>query len=241
MPSLVANKSYQDELRDILDEGRCVYVGATGRDPQQRANEHHRERGYVGRLWYARTQNMYRAENKLLDYAAENDIELDNLMASSGAQEEDGYVYVIELCRIRRKMKRYRRSMHSSRRSASNHRRYSRYGVYREFASKRVNCRYGHDGVYRGFAPYQNPVQNHYALPAFPQPIQRWWYEDGMFGSGAWKLMQDEVSRLLNNMMCGQTIRMNVGYETYEFTKTHFDRGSQRNINTNTVRRIGVA
>ena len=68
---------------------RVLYVGSTT-DPKRRRGEHERE-GYYGIMYYAKTENMQLAEDKLLEFYPDSE----NIQDYSNAQSEPGYVYVI--------------------------------------------------------------------------------------------------------------------------------------------------
>ncbi len=68
-------------------------VGAT-KDPQRRAGEYGRE-GYTGTMFYARTENMKQAENRLLQDCTYAKTCAANAQKKSNAQPEPGYVYVL--------------------------------------------------------------------------------------------------------------------------------------------------
>ena len=80
----------QGELHDIIEENGAIRCGATT-DIERRRDEYEDE-GYSGTMFYAETQNMMFAEDKLLEIR----VPLHNVHESSNAQEEEGFVYVIK-------------------------------------------------------------------------------------------------------------------------------------------------
>ena len=78
------------ELRKIVAGKSVVRVGAT-ENPQQRADQYARE-GYSGQMYQFRTQNMHRAEDRLLQQAAGTH----NVQERSNAPDKPGYVYAIK-------------------------------------------------------------------------------------------------------------------------------------------------
>ena len=76
----------------MCDDKGVIYAGST-KDPEERADQHERN-GFSGTMYYAKTQNMRLAENRLLksrkgDYRY-NDHE------TSNQDEKPGYVYLIK-------------------------------------------------------------------------------------------------------------------------------------------------
>jgi len=86
----------QEELHKIVGEKGCIYVGATVDPVEKRANEHQSTNGYSGIMYWARTQNMKKAEDKLFDTADETGGGRHNIQRASNAQEGPGYVYAIK-------------------------------------------------------------------------------------------------------------------------------------------------
>ena len=79
----------QTELQIIIERNGSIRVGATKRI-EDRRGEYQRD-GYTGKMYYARTENMKLAENKLLRKRKPPD----NKQSESNTTEEGGYVYVI--------------------------------------------------------------------------------------------------------------------------------------------------
>lgn len=85
----------QKDLHDMIEnETHVIRVGATT-DVDQRASQYERE-GYSGIMYFARTENMKRAEDKLLEIAMENDSGKWNVHEKSNVGEGDGYIYAIK-------------------------------------------------------------------------------------------------------------------------------------------------
>lgn len=78
----------QEELFDIAREYGSVRGGATV-DPAARAYEYGYE-GYIGTMYVARTQNMMKAEDRLLEANFRH-----NIHELSNASESSGYIYVV--------------------------------------------------------------------------------------------------------------------------------------------------
>ena len=78
------------ELQKVAAGKSVARVGAT-ENPQQRADQYARE-GYSGQMYQFRTQNMHRAEDRLLQQAAGTH----NVQARSNAPDKPGYVYVVK-------------------------------------------------------------------------------------------------------------------------------------------------
>ena len=83
-------KVAQKDIYKKLEEQGVVRAGCSI-DPKRRKDEYERE-GYVGAMYYAETENMKTAENRLLDYRDYRH----NVQKSSNAQEKAGYIYVIQ-------------------------------------------------------------------------------------------------------------------------------------------------
>ena len=79
-------------LIDMCNEYGVIYVGST-EDPEERADQHERN-GFSGTMYYAETQNMKQAENKLFD-AKKGSYRYSDHQASN-QEEEPGYVYLIK-------------------------------------------------------------------------------------------------------------------------------------------------
>ena len=78
------------ELHQIAAQSGVIRVGATN-DPNRRANQYERE-GYSGQMYYFKTENMRKAEDKLLEQAAG----IHNVQQRSNAENKPGYVYAIK-------------------------------------------------------------------------------------------------------------------------------------------------
>ena len=78
------------ELLELSKERGAIRVGAA-KDPKIRSYGYNRE-GYVGTMYYAETENMKEAENKLL----ESKDHRHNVRRRSNVEEKRGYVYVIK-------------------------------------------------------------------------------------------------------------------------------------------------
>ena len=64
-------------------------VGAT-EDPKQRAGQYARE-GYSGEMYQFKTQNMHKAEDRLLQQAGTH-----NVQQKSNAPDKPGYAYALK-------------------------------------------------------------------------------------------------------------------------------------------------
>ena len=78
------------ELQKIAAGKSVARVGAT-ENPQQRAGQYARE-GYSGQMYKFKTQNMRKAEDKLLQQSAGTH----NVQERSNAPDEPGYVYALK-------------------------------------------------------------------------------------------------------------------------------------------------
>ena len=78
------------ELQNITKDGGISRVGATD-DPKRRAQEYARE-GYSGTMYKFKTENMRKAEDKLLSVSPG----WHNVQRSSNAPDQSGYVYAIK-------------------------------------------------------------------------------------------------------------------------------------------------
>ena len=87
---LKTEKVSQKELHQITGQKGSVYVGSSV-DIQQRTGQHQRE-GYSGTVYYASTDNMMRAEDKLLQQNPGRH----NIQQQSNAEQGKGYVYGIK-------------------------------------------------------------------------------------------------------------------------------------------------
>ena len=77
-----------EKLFDLAKKHHNVRVGSTI-DVEQRA-EQYEEDGYSGDMYYAKTDNIRRAEDKLLRFHGRH-----NVHKRSGVKERRGYIYVI--------------------------------------------------------------------------------------------------------------------------------------------------
>ena len=82
------------DLNEIATEKGSIRVGATA-DPDNRAKTYENE-GYAGIMYVAPTNNMKKAENKLLDTALNSGSGRHNVHTKSNAKESEGYAYVIK-------------------------------------------------------------------------------------------------------------------------------------------------
>ena len=80
----------QSELHEIIQEYGAIRTGATV-DVDRRRDEYE-EDGYSGTMFFAETRNMKFAEDRLLEIR----VPRYNEQTLSNAQEEEGYVYVIQ-------------------------------------------------------------------------------------------------------------------------------------------------
>ena len=91
--SLDKNKVTFGELKEKAGEARTQRVGATV-NVDSRISQYKRE-GYTGTFNYAPTQNMKKAEDKLLECTDTGTCPC-NKQTKSNVSEEPGYVYVIQ-------------------------------------------------------------------------------------------------------------------------------------------------
>ena len=77
------------KLKEIGQDRGAIYVGSTD-DVNGRADDHEDD-GYSGIMYYSRTKNKMRDEDKLLEHPG-----IHNVQLWSGAQPKPGYVYVIK-------------------------------------------------------------------------------------------------------------------------------------------------
>ena len=84
----------QKELHEIVGERGAIRVGATV-DPDRRANGYESD-GYAGTMYVAKTENMMKAEDRLLKEARKTGGGRHNVQDLSNAAEDPGYVYVIK-------------------------------------------------------------------------------------------------------------------------------------------------
>ena len=80
----------QQELHEIADVPGAIRAGST-KNPKQRLQDY-RQEGYSGTMYYTRTDNMYRAETRLLQGHEFRH----NMHDVSNASEERGFVYVVK-------------------------------------------------------------------------------------------------------------------------------------------------
>lgn len=85
---LEITKVSQSDLAKIANQRGAIRAGSTI-DPVRRAGEYGRE-GYRGEMYAARTTNMKKAEDRLLEGSNIRH----NKQGRSNAQEESGHVYV---------------------------------------------------------------------------------------------------------------------------------------------------
>ena len=77
------------ELQKVAAGKSVARVGAT-EDPSQRAGQYARE-GYSGEMYQSKTQNMRKAEDRLLQQAGTH-----NVQQKSNAPDKPGYVYALK-------------------------------------------------------------------------------------------------------------------------------------------------
>ena len=82
----------QEYLKEMIERGQIIRVGATT-DPERRRKEYQRE-GYRGTMICAKTQNMKKAENKLLEACRTCTANIQR--SSNVVAEKPGYVYGIK-------------------------------------------------------------------------------------------------------------------------------------------------
>jgi hypothetical protein len=85
---LKRTKKTQKEIEKDAKKNGSIRVGVTD-DPKRRAREYEQE-GYQGTMEIARTSNMRKAENRLLDRNYRH-----NQQKESNAPEKEGYIYLI--------------------------------------------------------------------------------------------------------------------------------------------------
>ena len=81
------------ELQSLAGQPNIQRVGATG-NPDTRISQYRRD-GYTGTFLYAPTQNMKKAEDKLLECTKTGTCPC-NVQGKSNVPEGPGYVYVIQ-------------------------------------------------------------------------------------------------------------------------------------------------
>jgi hypothetical protein len=86
--------SQRDLLNMIEFETHIIRAGASV-DCDKRAYGYQRER-FSGTMFYARTQNMMKAEDKLLEAGRRNNNLIHNLQQFSNMPEARGFVYIIQ-------------------------------------------------------------------------------------------------------------------------------------------------
>ena len=79
----------QRDLEEIIEWHGSIRTGATTRIGARRGE--YQNEGYTGTMYYAKTQNMMLAEDRLLAIR----VPRYNEHANSNAPEDKGYVYVI--------------------------------------------------------------------------------------------------------------------------------------------------
>ena len=84
----------QRVLHEKLKEKSVIRIGAT-RDPITRAKQYEAA-NYTGDMYYAETENMELAENRLLELAFINKAAKHNIQTTSNVQPTAGYVYIIQ-------------------------------------------------------------------------------------------------------------------------------------------------
>jgi len=89
-------KVNQKKLQKISAKKGSIYVGAT-KDYHQRADVHQTPRGggYTGTMYVAKTENMMKAEDKVLYSAISTGGGRHNVHEFSNAREKPGHIYVI--------------------------------------------------------------------------------------------------------------------------------------------------
>ena len=78
------------DLESKARERKTIRTGATT-EPERRKREYERD-GYTGTMYFAATQNMKRAEDRLLAVCPC----AMNMQRTSNVKEEPGYVYIIQ-------------------------------------------------------------------------------------------------------------------------------------------------
>lgn len=79
------------DLESKATEQKTFRAGATT-EPERRRGEYERDNGYTGTMYYAATQNMKKAEDRLLAVCPC----AMNKQRTSNVQEEKGYVYILQ-------------------------------------------------------------------------------------------------------------------------------------------------
>lgn len=88
----------QKQQAEMVRRGEATYVGGTKRDPEKRANEHARDKKKPGDyiMVAAPTQNMKKAEQRLLDGAIGQPGNLNKARKSGFGKSKAGNVYVMK-------------------------------------------------------------------------------------------------------------------------------------------------
>ena len=85
----------QRELHEMIEtEFGIIRCGAAA-NCNNRAKDYERQ-GYSGRMFFARTENMMKAEDSLLEAGQNNQNCIHNIHRVSNMQEEPGFVYIIK-------------------------------------------------------------------------------------------------------------------------------------------------
>jgi len=82
----------QQKLHKIVKQRKSIRVGST-KNPAKRASAYQSE-GYRGTMYVASTQNMMKAEDRLMRTAKKAERGRYNVHQLSGAKAKPGYVYV---------------------------------------------------------------------------------------------------------------------------------------------------
>jgi hypothetical protein len=85
----------QEKLFEMIETETHIIRAGASIDCDKRANGYEGEL-YSGVMFYARTQNMMKAEDKLLAAGWKNGNCKHNLQEFSNAKEEPGFVYIIQ-------------------------------------------------------------------------------------------------------------------------------------------------
>ncbi len=85
----------QEKLFEMIETETHIIRAGASIDCPTRADGYQGDL-YSGVMFYARTQNMKKAENKLLAAGKENGNCIHNIHMKSNVQEEPGFVYIIQ-------------------------------------------------------------------------------------------------------------------------------------------------
>jgi hypothetical protein len=85
----------QGELLDMISNGKSVVRAGASVDCNKRANGYEHDR-YSGVMYAARTKNMMKAEDKLLEAGRRNNSCIHNQQQLSNMPESPGFVYAIK-------------------------------------------------------------------------------------------------------------------------------------------------